>query len=425
MESMEAQVMVIGAGISGLACAKTLSQAGIDVRVLEADHRIGGRIKTDRKDGFLLDHGFQVLQTAYPEIRRQLDITALNLQRFAPGVMVRINRRFYRISDPLRRPGDLWQTLTAPIGTFMDRLRVARLAWELRSTPVNKIFEKPDMPTPEFLRSRGFSSRMIQRFFTPFFAGACLDPDIQASSRVFQYLFHIFSSGDATLPAHGMGAIADQLAAAIPKNRIHTRTRVTKIQPGRVTLDNSQVLHCRHIVVATQGPEAARLLDRPWHTGAAGETCVYFSADTAPVSRPCLILNSDGGKIQLVAVPSLTAPGYAPSGKTLIAVVVLGSHAKTTESLLTDVRQELASWFGPETNIWQHLKTFEIPYALPRQSPPAPDPTRSPPPVSKGIHVCGELDSVPGIQWALLSGRRTARQLLDIPQIFTPETQNG
>jgi phytoene dehydrogenase-like protein len=413
MESMDAQVLVIGAGISGLACAKTLSRAGIDVRVLEADPRIGGRIKTDRVDGFLLDHGFQVLQTAYPEVRRQLDVASLNLQRFAPGVMIRVNRRFYRISDPLRCPGDLWQTLTAPIGNFMDRLRVARLAWELRNTPTDKIFEKPDMPTPDFLRSRGFSDRMIRRFFTPFFAGACLDPDIQASSRVFQYLFHIFSSGDATLPAQGMGAIADQLAAAIPEKRIHTGTRVTKIRPGRVTLDDSRVLHCKQVVIATQGPESARLLDRPWHSGAAGEICFYFAADTAPVSRPYLILNSDGGRVQLVAVPSLTAESYAPSGKTLIAAVVLGNSAIKSESLLTEVRQELQSWFGPEIKNWQHLKTFEIPYALPRQTPPAPDPTRSLSPVSGGIHVCGELDSVPGIQWALLSGRRTARQLID------------
>jgi phytoene dehydrogenase-like protein len=414
MESMDAQVLVIGAGISGLACAKTLSRAGIDVRVLEADHRIGGRIKTDRVDGFLLDHGFQVLQTAYPEVRRQLDVTSLNLQRFAPGVMIRVNRRFYRISDPLRCPGDLWQTLTAPIGNFMDRLRVGRLAWELRNTPVHKIFEKPDKPTPDFLKSRRFSSRMIQLFFTPFFAGACLDPEIQASSRVFQYLFHIFSSGDATLPAQGMGAIANQLAAAIPEKRIHTGTRVTKVQPGRVTLDNNgQILHCKQVVIATQGPESARLLDRPWHSGAAGEICFYFAADTAPVFDPYLILNSDGGRIQLVAVPSLTAPDYAPSGKALIAAVVLGNLAIQSETLLTDVRQELQSWFGPETKNWQHLKTFEIPYALPRQTPPAPDPTRSLPPVSDGIHVCGELDSVPGIQWALLSGRLAARQLID------------
>lgn len=414
MESIDAQVIVIGAGISGLACAKTLFQAGVDVRVLEADDRIGGRIKTDRVDGFLLDHGFQVLQTAYPEARRQLEFTSLDLHRFAPGVMIRINRRFYRVSDPLRRPGDLWQTVTAPIGTVMDRLRVAALARELKNTPVEKIFEKPDMPAPEFLRSRGFSTKMIQRFFTPFFAGACLDPDIQASSRVFQHLFQIFSSGDATLPATGMGAIPAQLAAAIPGDRIHTGVRAAAIQAGRVILDNNRVLHCRHVVVAVPGPEAARLLNRPWRTGSIGETCIYFAADKAPISSPCLILNSDGGVIQLVAVPSLTAPGYAPPDSALMAVVILGKPAIEGASLLTAVRQELTAWFGPAAKQWQHLKTFDISHALPRQAPPAPDPTRAKPPVAAGIHLCGELDSVPGIQWALLSGRLTARQLINI-----------
>lgn len=413
METIDARVIVIGAGISGLACAKTLFEAGVDVRVLEADDRIGGRIKTDRVDGFLLDHGFQVLQTAYPEARRQLDFTALDLHRFAPGVMIRINRRFYRISDPLRRPGDLWQTVTAPIGTIMDRLRIAGLARELKNTPVEKIFEKPDMPAPEFLRSRGFSRKMIRRFFTPFFAGACLDPEIQASSRVFQHLFHTFSSGDATLPARGMGAIPAQLADAIKEDRIHTGLRAAEIQAGRVILDNGRVLHCRHVVVAVPGPEAARLLNRPWRAGSIGETCLYFAAGKAPISYPCLILNSDGGMVQLVAVPNLTAPGYAPPERALVAAVVLGKPALDAASLQAAVRQELEAWFGPDAKSWQHLKTFDIRHALPRQSPPAPDPTRAKPPVSEGIHVCGELDSVPGIQWALLSGRLTARQLID------------
>jgi len=178
-------------------------------------------------------------------------------------------------------------------------------------------------------------------------------------------------------------------------------------------------------VVAVPGPEAARLLNRPWRTGSIGETCIYFAADTAPISSPCLILNSDGGVIQLVAVPSLTAPGYAPPGSALMAVVILGKPAIEGDSLLTAVRQELTAWFGPAAKQWQHLKTFDISHALPRQAPPAPDPTRAKPPVAAGIHLCGELDSVPGIQWALLSGRLTARQVIDTQEYSDTGDQHG
>ena len=64
MESTQADVVIIGAGIAGLSCARHLSKNNVTFIVLEADSRIGGRLKTDMHDGFILNHGFQVLQTA-------------------------------------------------------------------------------------------------------------------------------------------------------------------------------------------------------------------------------------------------------------------------------------------------------------------------------------------------------------------------
>jgi phytoene dehydrogenase-like protein len=177
MKKPFSEVIIVGAGLAGLACARRLAAAGIPFLILEADRRIGGRLKTDRIDGFLLDHGFQVLQTAYPEARRCLDYDRL------------------------------WSTATAPIGTIGDRLRMIKLALTLNRANVSALFERPDTLTPDFLRAEGFSEKIIEKFFIPFFSGISLDPEIEVSSRVFQYIFRIFAAGDVALPAAGMGAI--------------------------------------------------------------------------------------------------------------------------------------------------------------------------------------------------------------------------
>ncbi len=413
MKAPDKPVLVVGAGLAGLACARRLQDAGIPFLILEADHRIGGRLKTDHLDGFILNHGFQVLQTAYPEARRVLDYGRLALKPFAPGAIIRIDGRFHRIADPRRHPRDLWSTLAAPIGTMGDRLRIARLALNVRRGNPYRIFEKPDMPTMEFLRSKGFSKKIIDRFFKPFFAGVCLDPDIEASSRVFQYIFRIFSEGDVSLPDEGMAAIADQLMQDLPIDRIRTSSRVESIHPGGVVLESGKAIDGCAVVLATEGPETARLAGTAKPGGSRGEICLYFAAKQPPVDDPYLVLNGEGrGLVNSLTVPSIVAPNYAPAGQHLISVVVIGRLNIDDRSVEAVVREELTQWFGPEVNDWRHLKTFRIVHALPNQSPPLSDPSQRSAEKIAGIYVCGEYGNVPGIQWALLSGRQTAEQVL-------------
>ena len=294
MKTLDTDVIIIGAGISGLSCAKNLMKEGIRFLILEACQRVGGRIKSDRVDGFILDHGFQVLQTAYPEARSLLDYDELNLKPFSPGVAVRKNEQLFYISDPIRRPQDLWGTLTSPIGTITDRLRILRLVAENKIKGPKGIFESTDMRTIDFLRAYPFSDRIIESFFRPFFAGVCLDPEINASSRVFRYLFNIFASGDAALPAKGMGAIPLQLSEGIPANQIRLGTRVELIDNKSVTLTTGQKITGKTIVIATEGPETKRLLKSPVKSMSKGERCLYFSAENPPISSPFLILNGEG-----------------------------------------------------------------------------------------------------------------------------------
>ncbi len=412
MNSNNVDVVIVGAGLAGLTCARHLMQHRVPFVAVEADERIGGRLKTDGVEGFLLNHGFQVLQTAYPEARRQMDYARLELKSFAPGAIIRVAGKFYRISDPRRRPRDIWSTLTAPIGTFADRLRMIRMISSACHGSVSDLFQHPDMPTLEFLRSKGISEQMIDRFFKPFFGGVCLDPEIQASSRVFKYVLRVFAEGDVALPSRGMGAIADQLAEDLPPGAVRTGNKVESIHSGSAVLTSGQSIKCRAVVVATEGPESLRLLGKPASIVSQGEHCLYFAAEKAPINAPYLILNGETtGRINSVTVPSIVAPSYAPTAEALISVVLIGQLTLDNDAAESAVRKELTDWFGPAVDQWRHLKTYRIKHALPAQAPPMPDPTVSTKPVSPGIYVCGEYGSVAGIQWALLSGRHAAEAL--------------
>ena len=414
MKATDKAVIIIGAGLAGLSCARRLAAAEIPFIILEADQRIGGRLKTDQVDGFLLNHGFQVLQTAYPEARSVLDFKRLELKPFAPGAIIRAEGKFHKIADPSRHPRDLLSTLTAPIGTLGDRLRMARLAFNVRRGSSGGIFKKPDMPTIDFLRSNGFSKRIIDRFFKPFFTGVCLDPDIKASSRVFNYIFRIFAEGDVALPEQGMGAIPEQLAENLPEGSIRTGTRVESVHHGRVELTSGQTIKGQAAVLATEGPETARLAGLPVSNGSRGEICLYFGTRDSPINEPYLILNGDGtGWVNSLTIPSIVAPTYSPAGQQLISVVVIGHMEADDKSVEDKVRKELIGWFGEAVAGWRHLKTYRIVHALPDQSPPMPDPTAAALPIRPGLFVCGEHGSVPGIQWAMLSGRHAAEAVLN------------
>ena len=400
----------MGGGIAGLTCARELQARGVPFRVLEAARRIGGRIKTDVQDGFRLDRGFQVLQTAYPEARRLLDYDRLDLRPFAPGAMIRVQDRFYTVADPLRQPGTLIKTLVAPIGSLGDRLRLLRLARRVTSGGLDRIFEAPEQTAVALLRSEGFSNHMITRFFKPFFGGVCLDPAIQASSRVLAYVLRMFATGDAALPAKGMEQIPRQLAAGLPDRLLQTGVRARAVRADGVILDDGTTQSARAVVVATEAPETNRLLDRPGKSRSIGETCLYFACDHAAWHPPYLMLNGEEtGLINNLVFPSVVSPDYAPPDRSLVGVVVLGIPDLSDNALIAQIKKQLVDWFGAKVASWEHLRTYRIGHALPDQSPPTPNPTRPRAMVAPGIFVCGEHGSLPGIQWAMVSGRRAAQ----------------
>lgn len=409
----QSHVIIVGAGLAGLACALALHKAGRRVLVLEASDAPGGRVRTDKVEGFLLDRGFQVLLTAYPEARRVLDYDGLRLRAFYPGALVRYGGRFHKLADPWRRPRDAAAALVAQTGSVADKLRVAALRHRVSRGTVEALFSRPERTTMEALRADGFSDAVIQRFFRPFLGGVLLDPDLRASSRMFEFVFRMFAQGDAALPAEGMGAIAGQLAAALPAGSVRTGARVVAVDDTGVRLATGERVEGACVVVATEGPEAARLAGGVTDPGSRAVACVYFAAAEPPLREPILVLNGEGsGIVNNMCVPSAVQPSYAPSGEALVSVSVLGMPAQSDADLENLIRGEMAAWFGAGVYKWRHLRTYRIAHAQPDQTPPALDPPQRPVRLRRGLYVCGDHRDNASINGALVSGRRAADAVL-------------
>ena len=363
----DAPVVIVGAGLAGLSCAVALHEAGVDVVVLEASDGVGGRVRTDRIDGFLVDRGFQVALTAYPELVRQFDLDALDLQRFDPGALVWRQGKGSAVSDPFRLPTTTVSTLLSPIGSVGDKLRIARLRARLRRVDPAQLLAGDDVTTVTALRGAGFSETVIQRFFRPLVGGIQLDPDLGDSRRMFDVIFRMLADGDAAVPAGGMQEIPHQLASQLPAGTVRLGATVASTTPNSVAIVDGDEILASAVVVATEGPAASALLGLPpVESKAAG--CVYFVADEAPTDSRMVILDGTGiGPVLNAAVMSNVAPTYAPAGKHLVVAALPGAVEGDLETM---ARRQLSDWWGAQVDGWDHLATYRIAHGQPSQRPP-------------------------------------------------------
>jgi len=413
MSDLVGDVAIVGGGLAGLRCAQRLNEAGVRAIVLEAEDRVGGRVQTDTVDGFLLDRGFQVLLTAYREASRTLDFSRLDLQTFVPGALVRADGRFHTIADPWRRPSRVLQTIRANVGSLSDKLRIGTLSRRVRRGSLEELFTRPEQATADYLGQYGFSERIIDRFFRPFLGGVFLEPELRTSSRMFEFVFRMFATGSAALPADGMGAIPDQIAATLPADQVKLQAEVVGLENGGLRLRSGELLRTQAVVLATEGTRLGAWVSELSEVQSRRVTCLYFAAETSPLDEPILVLNGEGkGLVNNLCVPSDIGSRYAPPGASLISATVLG-NPELDESALTDaVREELKGWFGEQVERWRHLKTYRLAHALPETgSHGLAEPSR-PVRLKEGLYVCGDHRETPSIEGALISGRRAAEAVL-------------
>ena len=412
MGAADKKVLIAGGGLAGLACAIRLHEAGARPLIFEGSDGVGGRVRTDHLDGFLLDRGFQVFLDAYPKAGELLDKESLDLRAFRPGALIHKTSGMQRVMDVFREPRHLIESALAPVGSFADKLRVARLRWRLIRLTTEEIAGHEDMTTESYLQRAGFSAPIIDGFFRSFYGGIFLERELQTSSRMFEFTFKMFSQGSATLPSKGMGEIPRQLASRLLPGAIRLGARVTQAQPESITLESGEQFHGDAVVVATDATTAAGLVSAGGTAGAVWRsvTCLYFAAARSPLDESIIALNGTGsGLVNNVCVPSDLAPEYAPRGQALVSVSVLGTV--DPDDLESRVLAELEAWFGSAVREWRHLRTYRIERALPRQAPGTGF-TGLGFRKQAGVYLCGDHLWSASIEGAIVSGLRTADAIL-------------
>ena len=398
-------VLIVGAGMAGLACARTLQGAGVPFLLFDSDEEVGGRVRTDEVDGYRLDRGFQVLLTAYPEAQKFLDYEALDLKACYPGSRVWFGDRFHRVADPFRHPIDGLLSLGNPIGALLDKIRVGMMRTGLRSTKSMP----DDLSTLDALGKLGFGPSMIDRFWKPFMRGVFLENELSTTVRKFEETFRLFAQGDTVLPRLGIGELPKQLAGKLPNDSLILGTEITKVETRAIESADGKRFEGRAVVLATDIDPANRLLgieDKAGQWNAVD--CLYFSLpeDQLPTSETILHLDGTGqGPVNNLTFVS-TLCDCVPSGRALASTSVIGRQETEREELAQEVLGQLESWFGKGIE-WEFVKGYRI-----RQAVPACPVATAPDPLVNGVHRCGDYCGLPSIDAAMRSGRETAERII-------------
>jgi len=406
-------IVIIGAGIAGLTCAKYLKDKGIEAVVLEASDGVGGRVRTDMVNGFTLDRGFQVLLTSYPEARKLLNYEALKLKALPSGARIRMGDHFHVMPNPLKNWTTAPQALSAPVGNLWDKIKVLQLNVSLRNAPEPTAVPSRDKQTTlEFLKEFGYSDTIINRFFKPFFQTVFLEKELKTDAQFFKFLFSQFTKGDVVVPEDGMQAIPEQIAAHLAPHQIRLNAPVKKIMGKTIHLENGETIAAETIVLATDASATSHLLGETRNASFNATDCLYFTCDIAfhIFETAYLIINANKEElIDHLVIFSAFVPSYAPTGKTLISVSIVGENPYAEKDVIEKIQKELLQWFG-EKYTWQHLRTYHIPEALPQYFEPSP-PYQSLK-INDFMYRCGDYTAYPSLNAAMKTGREVAEMLI-------------
>ena len=398
-------MLVVGAGLAGLACAQRLSAAGVEMTVLEAADEVGGRVRTDVIDGFRCDRGFQLVNPSYPALKRAVDLDELDLRPFAAGVTVAHDDTRSTLADPRREPALAYATLRAPVGTLADKLRFGR--WAARSLlPVGALLRGADRTLAADLEAARLG-RLRTAVVEPFLAGVVAEREGRTSATFIALLLRSFLLGTPAVPSLGVARLPALMAARLPEGAVRLDTPVRQVGARAVHTDGGE-LTGDAVVVATDPPTAGRLTGEPAPAMKA-LTTFWHTAPEPPTTARFLHVDGDArGPVINSAVMTNAAPTYAPAGRPLIATTILGADGSAEMERV--VRAHAGVIYGRPTHRWQLVTTHVISHALPEQTPPLKH--RRPVRLPSGAYVCGDHRDTASIQGALVSGFRAADAVL-------------
>ena len=408
---MDADVVVVGAGLAGLRCARRLIELGRDVVVLESSDAVGGRIRTDVVDGFRCDRGFQVLNPAYPAVRRWVDVGALDLKPFGSGVLVRRTDGLQVVADPVREPKLLARTIRS--GYLHPRELAGVTRWTARAMADPKtVIRQPDTTLAESFDEAGVTGRLRREVLDPFLAGVLVDSHGASSANFTKLLVRMFALGRPAVPASGMQALPEQVAAPLG-DRVRLHSHVEAIDASGTGVDvrvDGTRISARAAVVATDPGGVADLTPLPV-PATRGLVTWWFEAPEPPTELPLVALDgrrhdhTSPGPVWNTAVLSAAAPSYAPPTRHLVEATCLLDRPDG-DAAEADVLRHVGEIYGCDTSGWRTVTRHRVDSALPLMAPPLE--VRSPVHLGDGLFVCGDHRDTASIQGALVSGQRAA-----------------
>jgi protoporphyrinogen oxidase len=404
--SKQVEVAIIGAGLAGLACAIELQKNNINFQIFEASDGVGGRVRSDVIDGFILDRGFQLYNPSYPEGKRLLNYDALDLKPFIPGVAIRDNKRLRIVVDPFRAKGFRLNLLKDIPGNPLSYLGLLRYFLSYLVTSDAQIATTKDISASDSLIKSGVRGNLLEKLLRPFLKGVFLESELKTSRKFLDVVLKTFLRGTPSVPAQGMQVISDQLASKLPVEKISLNTKIIKIEGNKLQTENEEII-AKKIVVATDPTTAISWLnleEKIMHT----VTTWYFKADQRVAElvkgKPILFVDaSNNGPLANAVVLTNAASSYAPPGQVLVSASAISPHQNAD---LESVKKHLSVIFGLDTNSWQLIKQYQIKEALASMYPPFSLINSNQ--ISEALFVAGDHRATSSIQGALLSGTNAA-----------------
>ena len=402
-------VIIVGAGMAGLRAAELLVGGGHEVTVFEGADRVGGRIVTDRVDGFTLDRGFQLLNPSYPQVRASIDLAALELGEFAPGVVVSDGVSKLELADPLRRPLSAPGALFLKAGSITGKIRLGRLLMKLRFSEPSSWNISESLDARRWLLSSGVDNELIEQVLRPFLSGVLLEDALATSANVVALLLRSFLRGMPAVPAKGMAALPSQVADRLPLGTIRLKSEVVAVTAGGVTLSDGTHVNGDHVIVGVGAERLLGLVPQATRRATNAVTTWWFAADQ-PLSTGATLVADRQGRVLVNSVDiTAAAPSYSPNGKSLIAASALGFHENRDSVAAVTKRLAELHHFGART--LELLRIDAVRDALPALPPPT---SVRPPIVFDGVILAGDHVATPSIQGAMASGARAARRILEL-----------
>jgi protoporphyrinogen oxidase len=405
MKKSDYKIYIVGAGVSGLIAAKVLESNGYKPTIIEADANVGGRVQSDKVDGFVLDRGFQVLLSAYPAAKHYLDYNKLDLQELLPGAAIFKNGKQQTIGDPLRNFSLLFPTLFSSIGSISDKAKILKLNNLLKKKKIAEIFTAEEKSTLNYLKDFGFSKVIINNFFKPFFSGIFLESDLETSSRMFEFVYKMFGNGLAVIPKEGIQAISNQLKENLQHTAFIFNSPVKEVKNKEIILKNDVKFDTHFTIVAS---EASALITNLKNQETVWKSCdtLYFETEKRAIQKPLIGLIADEKALINNIFYHTSIANSSKTNKELLSVTVVKKHDYNQEELIEKVTEELATFC--KISITKFVKCYRIKKALPKLSNLQYELSSTETQLTSNIFLAGDQLLNGSLNAAMISGERAA-----------------